>query len=237
MIYAAIVASGTGKRMGADIPKQFLPIGGKPIIVRTFERFLNVLDIDLIYAAVSGDWIEKTKDMCAEFGLDTKRIRLIEGGSSRTDSVYKLLCQIEQENGVADGDVVLTHDGVRPFVSEWGIIQSIEAMKHMDGVTLCCESTDTILYSENGEVIDKVPNRSKLFRAQTPQTFKLKTLLDAYRSLDDEQKSHLTDTASIFTSVGLPVGLIRGSDRNIKITTPFDMKLAQIMAQDYEDEI
>jgi 2-C-methyl-D-erythritol 4-phosphate cytidylyltransferase len=236
MIYSAIVAGGKGSRMKSDIPKQFLNVGGKPIIVRTIERFFECDRIDKIYVGVHGDWLEQLGEMCMEYGLGTQRVRLITGGSDRTETVFRIISAIIAENGITDDDIILTHDGVRPFVSDEIISRNILAMESCDGVTTALPSTDTLLHSADGRVVDSVPERIYLYRAQTPQTFRLKKLFDAYNSLSNEQKSRLTDTASVFAAAGLPVELTGGSDTNIKITTPFDMELATlILKSDTED--
>lgn len=227
MIYAAIVAGGTGSRMGADIPKQFLEIGGKPIIIRTIDRFLNNKHIDQVYIGVHTDWTDKLAEMCRANMLDMSRIKIISGGTDRNDTVFRIISSISSEYGVGDDDIILTHDGVRPFVSQSIINENIAIMQRYDGVTTSLPSTDTMLYSSDGNCIEKVPERAKMFRAQTPQTFRLGKLIAAYRSLDNEQRSLLTDTSSVFTLAGLNVGLVHGDELNIKITTPFDLVMAE----------
>jgi 2-C-methyl-D-erythritol 4-phosphate cytidylyltransferase len=227
MIYAALVAGGTGSRMGADIPKQFLKICGKPIIIRTIECFLSNKNIDAVYIGVNSEWVEKLEKMCAEFNLDAERINIISGGADRNDTVFNIIRQIHKEHGVCSDDIILTHDGVRPFLTQKIIDENIGAMTSFDGVTTSLPSTDTMIISEDGRNITSVPERAKMFRAQTPQTFKLEKLISAYNSLSSEQKSKLTDTASIFTCAGLAVGLVSGDECNIKITTPFDIVLAE----------
>ncbi len=232
MIYAAIVAGGTGSRMGMDIPKQFLMLGDRQVLVRTAERFLACSEIDMVYVGVHADWVQKFKEMCAKYGLDSTRMCITEGGKDRTETVFRIIERIQLDNGIRKDDIILTHDGVRPFVSRSEILDSIIAMEHQDGVTVCIPSTDTLLYSQDGSRIDKVPDRAKLFRAQTPQTFRLEKLCEAYSSLTDEQKSNLTDTTSVFIAAGLPVGLIEGSERNIKLTTPTDLTIAEMLLGD-----
>ena len=231
MIYAAIVAGGSGSRMGADNPKQFLELDGKPIIIRTIERFVKCGKINKIYVGVHADWLDFAQGLIDEFSTEAD-VEIVKGGKDRTETIYNILEKIESENEISADDIVVTHDGVRPFVSVKEIEDSILMLKSFDGVTLCLPSTDTLLCSPDGIKIASVPDRSQLFRAITPQTFKLKALLSAYRSLDEKQKSSLTDTASIFTSAGLEVGLVQGSERNIKITMPFDMKTAELLLKE-----
>ncbi len=215
--------------MGADRPKQFLSLGGKPVLVRTIEKFLSCQEIDRVYVGVHRDWTEALDKMCREADLDTDRITLLAGGETRDDTIRHIVRYITEEYKISDSDIILTHDGVRPFVSQQEIRDSISAMESCKGATLCLPSTDTLLYSEKGDMIESVPDRTKLFRALTPQTFRLKTLINAYSSLTEEQCKAVTDTASVFTLAGLPVSLIKGSVNNIKLTTPEDMCIAELM--------
>lgn len=235
MIFAAIVAGGTGSRMGADIPKQFLHLGGKPVLIRTIERFLNCGRVDEIFVGVHSDWTDRLADDCAKFGLNESKIHILAGGENRDATVRKIITEIAKQYKISDSDIILTHDGVRPFVSDGEIFESIGAMEDFDGATLCLPSTDTLLYSDDGEVTRSVPERSKYFRALTPQTFKLARLISAYDSLTAEQCQAVTDTASVFALAGLPVKLVEGSPRNIKLTTPQDMRIAEfeIAEEDY----
>ena len=235
MHYAAIVAGGTGSRMGSDIPKQFLPLGGVPVLVRTIERFLDSPMIDIVYVGVHKDWVCELEKMCAGAELDMSRIHITPGGDTRDATVRLIIERISAESGLTDGDVLVTHDGVRPFVSEREIEDSVRALDSCEGCTLCLPSTDTLLYSENGDVIDNVPDRSKLFRALTPQTFRLKALISAYSSLSDEQCAAVTDTAGVFILAGKPVKLVKGSPQNIKLTTPEDMRLAELLLKEEDN--
>ena len=187
MIYAAIIAGGTGSRMGADIPKQFLPLGGKPVLVRTIEKFLGCRRIDLVYVGVHPDWTSQLAEMCASNGLDTRRIRIVTGGSDRNSTVLRIVNAIRSKYGINGSDIIVTHDGVRPFVSAREIEDSIAAVKEFDGATVCAPVKDTILRSESGKSIDSVPDRSELYRTLTPQTFKLSILADCFEKLPQEK--------------------------------------------------
>lgn len=231
MIFAAIVAGGTGSRMGADIPKQFLPLGGKPVIVRTIERFLECGRIDLVYVGVHPDWTDRLAEMCHDSGFDFLRIRIIPGAGDRNGTVHEIVEAIVRECGNTEGDIVVTHDGVRPFVTVREIEDSIAAVEsgRFDGVTVCAPVKDTILCSEDGGTIDSVPDRSKLYRTLTPQTFKLSALAECFEKLPREVVSRLTDTLGLLREAGKPVGLVQGEDYNIKLTTPVDMKLGEMI--------
>ena len=183
MIFAAIVAGGTGSRMGADRPKQFLTLGDRPVLIHTIERFLDCPETDKVYIGVHKDWVEELHSMCDDAGLDSSHISILAGGMNRDDTIRRIIKKITNEYEISDSDIILTHDGVRPFVSQKEIRDSINAMESCDGATVCLPSTDTLLYSEKGEHIDSIADRSKLFRALTPQTFRLKTLVSAYKAL------------------------------------------------------
>ena len=234
MIYGAIVAGGTGSRMGADIPKQFLPLCGKPVLIRTIERFLSCGSIDIVYVGVHSDWTERLAEMCRENALDVSRIRIIRGGSDRNGTIFRIVDEIGRENGISDEDIIVTHDGVRPFVTPQEIEDSISAMRDFGGVTVCAPVKDTILMSESGRQTDSVPPREKLFRTLTPQTFRLKLLNDTRNELSEERISALTDTAGVLGAAGIAVGLVMGSEYNIKLTTPIDMKLGELILEESE---
>ncbi len=231
MIYGAIVAGGTGSRMGADIPKQFLPLGGKPVLVRTIERFLACDKIDIVCVGVHADWTERLAEMCKENGIDMSRLRIVRGGGDRNSTVLRIVESVANEYSISDSDIIATHDGVRPFVTLREIEDSIAAVENgaFAGVTVCAPVKDTILCSENGATISSVPERDKLFRTLTPQTFKLSVLQDCFAKLPPEKLSVLTDTAGLLREAGYPVGIVQGGEYNIKLTTPIDMKLGELL--------
>lgn len=229
MVYAGIVAGGTGTRMGADIPKQFLNIGGKPIIIHTIEKFLAVKQIDCVLAAVHPDWVEYTEKLTEDyFGKDSRVIVTI-GGSDRNATVFNIIDKIYTDFGMNEEDIILTHDAVRPFVTEKIICDNIDCAKNHYACTTAVAAVDTILQSIDGRTIASAPPRDQMFHAQTPQSFNIKKLIAAYEALSDEKKLMLTDTCSIFTVQKLPVQIVNGDFSNIKITTPHDMKLAEAL--------
>ena len=132
MIFAGIVAGGCGSRVkSAVIPKQFIEIGGVPVIVRTVRAFLAVDSIDVVYVGIKPDWHEYTNELFERFGIDKERIRVIDGGADRNGTVMNIAEAIVAEHGENEGDIILTHDAVRPFVTEKIIKDNIEAMaKH-----------------------------------------------------------------------------------------------------------
>lgn len=140
MIFAGIVAGGCGSRVkSAVIPKQFIEIGGVPIIVRTVMAFLAVDSIDVVYVGIKPDWHEYTDELFERFGIDKKRVKVIDGGADRNETVINIANAIVADHRENEEDIILTHDAVRPFVTEKIIKDNIEAMaKHSCLRNLIC---------------------------------------------------------------------------------------------------
>ncbi len=175
MIYAGILAGGTGTRMGIqEMPKQFLPLGNKPIIIHTVEKFLFVPDVDVVYVAVHPNWVSYFNDLLDKHILTNKdKIRVVSGGGNRNDSILSIIADIKNSGSFSPEDVLITHDAVRPFVSYRMIVDNIEAMKNYDVADTVVMANDTIVESVDGKVISSIPNRTHMYQGQTPQTLKL----------------------------------------------------------------
>lgn len=223
MDYVIIVAGGKGLRMGADIPKQFLPIGGKPVLMRTIERFREYRrDLSIILVlpeAQQAYW----KELCTEYGFDIPH-RLANGGSTRFES---------SKNGIAaipngEEGFVAIHDGVRPFVSTDTIARCFEAVEESYAVIPVMPVTDTLRYIDR-QGGGKNVLRSDYRTVQTPQVFDLALLS---RAFDQPYQDSFTDDASVVESLGCPVAMVEGNRENIKITTPFDIAVAETLLKD-----
>ncbi len=230
MIYAGILAGGTGTRMGIqDMPKQFLTLGKKPIIMHTVEKFLFVPDIDIIYVAVHPNWMTYFEDLLQKYVPTQKeKIRVVSGGKDRNDSIMNIIHDIH-ENGPEEDDILITHDAVRPFVSYRMIKENISAMEQYDVADTVVVANDTIVESVDGKVISSIPNRTHMYQGQTPQTFKIRAFVDIYESMEEEVKQILTDACKVFVLNNTSVGLVQGEYSNIKITTVTDLKIAEAM--------
>ena len=159
----------------------------------------------------------------------TDRITVIEGGSTRNETLMNAIRFIEKNYGLDDDTIIVTHDAVRPFVTHRIIEENIEAAKKYGATDTVVPATDTIVESKDGEVISQIPNRATLFQGQTPQSFNAKKLKELYESLTDEEKEILTDACKIFAMKGEKVYLVEGEVSNMKITYPFDLKVAATM--------
>ena len=227
MIYAEILAGGKGTRMGnTDLPKQFLMLGEKPIIIHTIEQFMLVSEIDKIIVCCPKAWISHMEDLLKKYIKQKENIYIVEGGNNRNETIMNGCKFIEKEFGLDDKDIVITHDAVRPFVSIKIIKDNIEIMKEADAADTVIEATDTIVESKDGEFIDNIPNRKEMYQGQTPQSFKIKKLMDLYKSLTRDEKEILTDACKIFVLKGSNVKLVHGDEFNMKITKLHDLKVA-----------
>jgi len=233
MIYAGILAGGKGTRMGIqDMPKQFLELGDRPIMIHTIEKFILVPEIDKIVLGIHPDWVTYTEDLIEKYLKSYKeRILITEGGNDRNTTIENIIKAIDDISPITDDDIIITHDSVRPFVSLKTIEENIRLSYDNDAVDTVVEATDTIVQSLNNSTITDIPERQYLYQGQTPQTFRMKDFLNLYDALSDNQKEILTDACKIFVINGKNVALASGEYSNIKITTVTDLKIARSMIE------
>ena len=235
MNIAIIFAGGSGVRMGAGVPKQFLEINGKPIIIHTLQLFQYHEQIDRIYVSVLADYISYMKELVEEYRLK-KVADVIPGGETAQDSIYNALKKAESENP-ADS-IVLLHDGVRPFVSHDVISDNIKSVKEKGNGITCTPCYETILLSKDGRDVDSVPFRKDTFAAQAPQSFVLKDIIAAHDMVRarPERYENMVDACTIFKSQGFQVHMVPGNRGNIKVTTPEDVYMYRALLQYKENE-
>lgn len=226
MTYACILAGGIGSRMGNEKPKQFINIGGKPIILHTIEKFCLCSEFEEIFILCPKDWVEYTKGLLKKYVSDS-RITVLEGGETRNETIMNAVRHIEESQALNEETVIVTHDAVRPFVTYRIIKDNIEAAEKSGACDTVIPATDTIVESADGQIISAIPNRAVLYQGQTPQSFKALKLKKLYEELTEEEKAILTDAAKIFVIKGEPVSLVRGENSNIKITYPYDLTVAE----------
>ncbi|WP_436862077.1 D-ribitol-5-phosphate cytidylyltransferase [Staphylococcus caeli] len=227
MIYGGILAGGIGSRMGnVPLPKQFLDLDGKPILVHTVEKFLLTSEFDKIYIATPQKWISHTKDTLRKHNIDDERVEVVQGGSDRNETIMNIINAAEAEHGINDDDVIVTHDAVRPFLTRRIIKENIDNVLEYGAVDTVITATDTIITSENGDSIQSIPVRSEMYQGQTPQSFNVNLLRNSYNELSDDDKQIMTDACKILVVANKKVKLVMGELYNIKITTPYDLKVA-----------
>ncbi len=219
---AIIVASGCGRRMGSDIHKQFITINNKPILQYTIECFYNCSYINEIVIVVNEESIEFCKKELIKSDLN-KDIKFTHGGKERQDSVYNGLKQVNSST-----DIVLVHDGVRPFVTEEHIKKIIYSAYENIGAVLAVPVKDTIKVVNQNGFIEQTPKRETLFITQTPQGFKYDVLVKAYeQAIKDNFIA--TDDSNLVERLGYKIKIEDGSYDNIKITTKEDLYMAEII--------
>lgn len=231
MIFGIILAGGVGSRMHttANMPKQFLPLGNKPVVMQTLDKMLTCDRFDAVYVGTHPDWVVHMNDLIEKNITTDLPVKVVPGGSDRNSTLFNVIAQIEADYGKSDEHVVITHDAVRPFLSLRIIEENIDAAIRYGAADTAVKATDTIVRSLDGEIIESIPDRSELYQGQTPQSFNLSLLKRCYNELSDEEKAILTDACKICALRGVKVHIVEGSDKNIKITTVGDYKIAQAM--------
>lgn len=227
MIFAAILAGGVGSRMGnSDVPKQFLNLGDKPILIHTIEKFIINSKFDKILVLTPNNFINSTIDLIRNIEGETDKIIVLEGGETRNDTIRNAINYIKSNFSIDDNSIIVTHDSVRPFVSHRIIEDNIKMASEYGACDTVIPATDTIVESVDGDTISSIPLRDHYYQGQTPQSFRINKLDSLYNNLSKEEIDSLTDAAKIFTLNNEDVFLVEGDVTNIKITYPYDLKLA-----------
>ena len=219
--YAVIVAGGKGLRMGGELPKQFLPIKGLPVLMRTMQVFHQCdRDIELILVLPASQ-IDYWRNLCEEYAFVVPH-RLATGGETRFHSVANGLALIQDD----DEALVAVHDGVRPFVSGAVVRTCYEQACRQGAVVPVVEPVETLREMSGADDVKAsvTVDRSRYRLVQTPQVFGVNLLKRAYAQ---PYTPHFTDDASVVEAFGHPVALVQGNRENIKITTPFDIRIAE----------
>ncbi len=235
MNIAIIFAGGAGVRMGAGIPKQFLEINGKPIIVHTLDLFESHPEIDAIYMAVLEDYIPYMRKLCKKFSIEKVK-NIVAGGESGQDSIYNALCAARED---CPGDsIVLIHDGVRPWVSFDTISKNIQGVKDHGNAITCTACFETILMSTNADTVEQVPYRKDTYAAQAPQSFLLDDIIGAHEIVraTENRYDNLVDSCTLIKSIGKEAYMVEGNRGNIKVTTPEDVYMYRALIQYRENE-
>jgi len=223
MNVAIVVAAGKGTRLGGVRPKQFLELGGVPIIIHTLRQFERSQQIDEIIAVLSPEETANFLSFAQDFGLK-KVSRAVAGGATRAQSV---LCGLTT---IGEAEIVAVHDGVRPLVTPVEIDATMRAARASGAAILTTSAADTIKEIKDDRVIRTLP-RANLRRALTPQCFRYEILQRAYDQLSDLEASgiEITDDSMLVERLGVEIVAVAGSPRNIKITSAEDMAIAEVL--------
>lgn len=221
-VTAIIAAAGMGKRMNMNINKQFLSIGNIPVLAHTIKKLGKSRYIDFLIIIIKETDILYLSDIINRFKINLD-YKIVYGGRERQDSIYNGLINMPKET-----DIVLTHDGARPFVSVEKVDEAIEKVEETGACVLANKVKDTIKVSLDGKTVDYTPNRDMLWQVQTPQVFETQILLKAYNQAYSEDY-YGTDDCSLVEKTGIKVKLINNSYDNIKITTKEDLHIAKTL--------
>ena len=227
-VYGVVLAGGKGTRMGnVEKPKQFMEVGGKPIIIHTIEKFVVCQEFDKVLVLSPKQWINHTQDLIRKFIPNCDNVVVLEGGSTRNETIMNSIKYIDEQGCLDDETIIVTHDSVRPFVTHRILEENVKFAKEYGACDTVIPATDTIVESKDNQFITNIPDRSKMYQGQTPQTFRAKMLRELYNSLTEEEKTVLTDACKILVLKGEKIHLVDGEVFNIKITYPYDLRVAE----------
>jgi 2-C-methyl-D-erythritol 4-phosphate cytidylyltransferase len=229
-VIAIVPAAGSGTRMGGAVKKQFLLLHGKPIVAHTLQQFEHCPEVDEIHIAVPESAIVEMEGLVSRYRL-RKVARVVVGGAKRQESVWNALRKIE----LRDADILLVHDGVRPFIETKRIAHLVRLAKEHHAAVLAVQPKDTVRRSAGGGFFDQTLDRNALWLIQTPQAFRADVLKKAFlRAKKDRFTS--TDEAALVERIGINARIVEGSYDNIKITTQEDLDLATIILQRWQEK-
>ena len=227
-VFGVVLAGGIGTRMGnVEKPKQFMEIGGKPIIIHTIEKFVLNPQFEKILVLSPKQWIKHTEDLIKKYIPAAGNIVVISGGATRNETIMNSIKYIEEQGRLNENTIIVTHDSVRPFVTHRILEENIKYAKEFGACDTVIPATDTIVESKDHQLISTIPDRSTMYQGQTPQSFKAVYLRELYEGLNEEEKKILTDACKIAVIKGEKVHLVEGEVSNIKITYPYDLRVAE----------
>ncbi len=228
MTVALLTAAGTGTRMHQDIPKQFIHVDNKPIIIHTMEAFQKHPSIDAIMVVTLESWSEVLRAYAQEFGI-SKLKWVVPGGETGQDSIRNGLEVLNEE--LSYDDVVMVHDGNRPMVSSEVISNSLAVFSEHGNAVAAIPCTEVVFESDDGISSCVSTDREKLFRTQTPHSYKLGELLDAHREAERLGMPPTAASCMLMKELGKVTYFSKGSEENIKITTQEDLRIFKALLQ------
>lgn len=229
-VFAVVPAAGAGTRMGSEVKKQFCLLKGKPVIVHTLQKLEHCADVDEVAVAVPESSIAEMEKLVRQYRLH-KVSKIIAGGPKRQDSVYNVIKRLH----LKDSDILLVHDGVRPFIETKRIALLLNVCKEFGAAVLAVQPKDTIRRSTDGIFFDQTLDRNALWLIQTPQAFKAKILLKAFTKAKKD-RFYSTDEAALVEKINIKVRIVEGNYDNIKITTPEDLELGILIYERWQSK-
>lgn len=234
MNVALLTAAGTGSRMNQDIPKQFIHVDNKPLIIYTMEAFQNHPGIDAIMVVTLESWTDVLRAYANQFNI-TKLKWVVPGGETGQDSIRNGIFKLKEE--FPDEDItVMVHDGNRPMVSAGIISDSLATFAERGSSVAVIPCTEVVFESDDGISSHISTERERLFRTQTPHTYKLNEMISAHKEAERLGIKGTAATCMLMKELGRETYFSRGSEENIKITTPDDLKIFKALLHTRQDE-
>ncbi|MGL4950514.1 MAG: IspD/TarI family cytidylyltransferase [Mycoplasma sp.] len=229
MNIAIILAGGIGSRVkGSKIPKQFIELNNKPIIIYTIEKFLKVNEIDQIIIVCHREWINHINQMLKVYNL-SKNIDICEGGDSRNYSAKNAINFISNKYKLSNNSIIITHDAARPFVTPEIIKNNIIECVRSKCVNTVIPTDDTIIISNDNKTISQITNKDLSYRSQTPQTFTYEVISELYNHSFDNEIFKSSDISTLANILEYKISLLSGNKYNFKITTDEDIEIAKYL--------
>ena len=224
---AIVLAAGEGRRLGGDTPKTYLPIAGRPLLLRTLDRMFSASSVKAVVVVVAAEQKARCESLLSsDAALRDRRWLLQTGGATRQESARRGLEQVR-----TDAAIIIIHDAARPFVSAGLIDRCVEAAAEKQAVVVGLPVRDTIKSVSTDRCIQSTPERSTLWEIQTPQVFKRELIIDAHERAAREGVQ-VTDDATVVERIGTPVYVLEGERTNLKITLPEDVWLAETLIRE-----
>jgi len=235
MIYAGILAAGVGERMHRqDMPKQFLPLGEKPILVHTLEQFIVNQRVEKILIIAPDEWKLYAEDMLSQYDFMGKEYVVISGGVNKTESIGASVDYIDEMWQIKENDILIAHDAIRPFITQRLIDEHIETVKKYGAVNTAMVTNDAILVSKNGILLDEIPNHQHLYAEQTPQSYSLAKLKELLKKIRDSgvPLHNESELPRLWLKEKYEMRLVRGEYFNMKIINPYDLEVAEALLKE-----
>lgn len=234
MNIAVIFAGGVGKRMtGSGVPKQFLKLLDKPVLIHTLQYFEDCSEIDAIVIAMVETHLDQTKKLIKKYGISKVR-KVVAGGKTGQESIYNGL-MAAKEISMSKDDIVLIHDGVRPLITEQLICDNINSVKKYGSAISCVHQKETTIISKNDNEIECSTDRNNTWIARAPQSFYLKDILEAHNFCIANNLLEMVDSCSMMLYLNKQLHIVETLSENIKITTPDDFFLAKAILEAREN--
>ena len=238
MTVALILSGGTGTRLGGDIPKQYIKVQGRMLIAYCLEMFAGHDRVDAIWIVASPEWRQSISDECEHIGIDKDVIKgFSDPGDTRQLSILNGLRDIHSfvaSPDNADDPVVIIHDAARPNLTAEYVDKCLDALSGHDGVMPTLPMKDTVYYSEDGNSVDRLLDRSRIYAGQAPEVYRLEKYLEANERLLPDEIRKINGSTEPAVLAGLNVAMIKGDENNYKVTTKDDMdRFMMSIGKDY----